>query len=126
MTSAIAQLVKTPPAMQETPVRFLGQEDPLEKEQATHPRILRLPLWFSWQRIPLNAGDLGLIPGLGKSPGEGNGYPLKHSGLENSMDFTVHGVTKSQTAEQLSLSLSTWCLEVGLIEKTHMQPRSTG
>ena len=43
-----------------------------------------------------NAGDLGSIPGLGRSPGEGNGYPLQYSGLENSMDCTVHGVTKSQ------------------------------
>ena len=43
-----------------------------------------------------NTGDLGLIPGLGKSPGEGNGYPLQYSGLENSMDYRVHGVTKSQ------------------------------
>ena len=34
-----------------------------------------------------NAGDLGLIPGLGKSPGEGKGYPLQYSGLENSMDY---------------------------------------
>ena len=44
-----------------------------------------------------NAGDLGSIPGLGRSPGEGNGYPLQYSGLENSMDYTVHGVTKSWT-----------------------------
>ena len=44
-----------------------------------------------------NTGDLGLIPGLGRSPGEGKGYPLQHSGLENSMDYTVHGVTKNQT-----------------------------
>ena len=44
-----------------------------------------------------NAGDLGSIPGLGRSPGEGNGYPLQYSGLENSMDCTVHGVTKSWT-----------------------------
>ena len=41
-------------------------------------------------------GDLGSIPGLGRSPGEGSSYPL-HSGLENSMDCIVHGVTKSQT-----------------------------
>ena len=49
-----------------------------------------------------NMGDLGLIPGLGQSPGEGNGYPLQYSGLENSMDkgawrAIVHGVTKSWT-----------------------------
>ena len=44
-----------------------------------------------------NAGDLGPIPGLGRFPGEGNGYPLQYSGLENSMDCIVHGVTKSWT-----------------------------
>ena len=43
-----------------------------------------------------NAGDLGSIPGLGISPGEGKGYPLQYSGVENSMDCIVHGVTKSQ------------------------------
>jgi len=49
-----------------------------------------------------NAGDLGLIPGLGRSPGEGNGNPLQYSCLGNPMDrgawwVTVHGVAKSQT-----------------------------
>ena len=44
-----------------------------------------------------NAGDLGLIPGLGRSPGEGNSYPLQYSGLENFMDCKVHEVVKSQT-----------------------------
>ena len=44
-----------------------------------------------------NAGDLGSIPGLGRSPGEGKGYPLQYSCLENSRDCIVHGVTKSQT-----------------------------
>ena len=43
-----------------------------------------------------NAGDLGLIPGLGISTGEGKGYPLQYSGLENSMHCIVHGVTKSR------------------------------
>ena len=42
-----------------------------------------------------NEGNLGLIPGLGRSPGEGKGYPLQYSGLKNSMDYIVHGVTKS-------------------------------
>ena len=41
-----------------------------------------------------NAGDLGSIPGLGTSSGEGKGYPLQYSSLENSMDYTVHGVAK--------------------------------
>ena len=49
-----------------------------------------------------NEGDMGLIPGLGRSPVEGNGYPLQYSSLENSMDkgawqATVHGVAKSHT-----------------------------
>ena len=44
-----------------------------------------------------NAGDLGLIPGLGRSPGEGKGYQLQYSGLENSMDCVVRGVAKSRT-----------------------------
>ena len=44
-----------------------------------------------------NAGDLGLIPGLGRSPGEGKSYPLQYFGLENSMDCTVRRVAKSRT-----------------------------
>ena len=44
-----------------------------------------------------------LIPGLGRSPGEGKGYPLQYSGLENSMDYTVHAVAESDTTERLSL-----------------------
>ena len=43
-----------------------------------------------------NAGDLGSIPGLGRSPGERKGYPFQYSGLENSMDCGVCGVAKSQ------------------------------
>ena len=46
--SLVAQLVKNPLAMQETLVRFLGQEDSLEKGKATHSSILGLPLWFRW------------------------------------------------------------------------------
>ena len=54
------------------------------------------------QESACNVGDLGSIPGLGRSPGEGNGYLLQYSCLENSMDerawqATVHGVIKSQT-----------------------------
>ena len=44
-----------------------------------------------------NVVYLGLIPGLERSPGEGKGYPLQYSGLENSMDCIVHGVTESRT-----------------------------
>ena len=44
-----------------------------------------------------NAGDLGSIPGFGRSPGEAKGYPFQYSGLENSPDCIVHRVAKSQT-----------------------------
>ena len=49
------------------------------------------------QESACNAGDLGLIPRLGRSLGEGKSYPLQYSGLENSMDGIVHGVAKSWT-----------------------------
>ena len=55
-----------------------------------------------------NGGDLGLIPGFGRSPGEGKGYPLQYSGLENSMDCIVHGVAELDMTEQLSLSFFTF------------------
>ena len=62
-----------------------------------------------------NVGDLGLIPGLGRSLKEGNGYPLQFSGLENSMDYTFHGVTKSQA--ELSDFHFTSPVNVNLLEK---------
>ena len=49
-----------------------------------------------------NAGDLGLISGLGRFLGKGKGYPLQYSGLENSMDCTVHGVTESHGPSSIS------------------------
>ena len=64
---------------------------------------LPTPIFMGFPRGPAgkesacNVGDLGLIPGLGRSPGEGKGYPLQYSGLENPMDCIVHGVANSQT-----------------------------
>ena len=49
------------------------------------------------KEFAFNAGDLGLIPGLERFPGEGKGSTLQYSGLENSIDCIVHGVAKSQT-----------------------------
>ena len=57
-----------------------------------------------------NAGDLGSILGLGISPAEGKGYPLQYSGLENSMDCIVHGVTKNHFWEFLHLVTRHLCL----------------
>ena len=56
-----------------------------------------LPCGSAGKEYACNAGDLGSIPGLGRSLGEEKGYPLQYSGLENSMDCTVHGVAKSLT-----------------------------
>ena len=59
--------------------------------------IAGFPWGSAGKESPCSVGDLGLILGLGRSPGEGNGYPLQYSGLENSMDCIVHGVAKSRT-----------------------------
>ena len=63
------------------------------------------PLQYSWatlvaqlvKKTARNVGDLGSIPGLGRFPSEGKGYPYQYSGLENFMDYIVHGVTKNRT-----------------------------
>ena len=59
--------------------------------------LLGFPGGSTGKESTCNVGDLGSIPGLGRSPGEGNGYPLQYSGLENSIDCIVHGVAKSRT-----------------------------
>ena len=56
-----------------------------------------LPCGSGGKESACNAGDLGLVPELGRSPGEGKGYPLQYSSLENYMDCIGHGVTKSWT-----------------------------
>ena len=64
--------------------------------------VLNANLWASLvaqlvKKSACNARDLGSIPGLGRSRGEGKGYPIQYSGLENSRDCVVPGVAKSQT-----------------------------
>ena len=100
----IAQFVKNLPAMQETPVGFLSQEDPLEKGQATHSSILGLPLWFSWERIRLQCGRPGFDPWVGKIPWRRERlptpvfWPREFHGLYNPWCHR-----ESDTIEQLSL-----------------------
>ena len=61
-------------------------------------------------------GDLGLIPGLGRSPGEGKGYPLQYSGLENAMDSVVHGGHKeSDMTVIFSLSATYQLCDLGQV-----------
>ena len=57
------------------------------------------PCGSAGKELACNTGDLGLILGLGRSPGEGKGYPLQYLGLENSMYSIVHGLTESDTTE---------------------------
>ena len=71
--------------MQESDCGMTGQEFKLGKDGTGS----------AGKESACNAGDLGSIPGLGRPPGEGNGYPLHYSGLENFMDCIVHGVSKS-------------------------------
>ena len=77
-------------------VQFLGQEDPLEKDKLPTPEFKGFPGGLGGKESAHNTGDLGLILGLERSAGEGNSYTLQYSGLENSLDCTVHGVAKSQ------------------------------
>ena len=67
-----------------------------------------------------NAADMSSIPQLGRSPGEGDGYPLEYSCLENPMDrgawwVTVHGVLESDKTEQMSTHLHKWDVGTFLI-----------
>ena len=76
--------------------------DPVRKihwrrDRLPTPVFLGFPCGSAGKEFACNVGDLGSIPGLGRSPGEGKGYLLRYSGLENSMDCIVHGVAESQT-----------------------------
>ena len=61
------------------------------------PVFLGFPGGWAGKESACNVGDLGSIPRLGRSPGEGNGYPHQYSGLENSMDYIIQGVIKNRT-----------------------------
>ena len=68
--------------------------------------MMGFPCGSAGKESTCNSGDLGSVPGLGKSPGEGKGYPLQYSGLDNSMDgVSSWGHQESDMTEQLSLSL---------------------
>ena len=57
--------------------------------------FLGFPCGSAGKESVCNVGNLGSIPGLGRSPGEGKGYPIQYSGLENSLDCIVHGIAKT-------------------------------
>ena len=111
--SLIAQLVKNLPPMQETQVWFLVRKIHWRRDRLPSPVFLGFPCGSASKGATCNARDLGLIPGLGRSPGEGKGYPLQYFGLENSTDCIIYGVTKIQT--QLSNFHFTSCHHLGKV-----------
>ena len=77
-----------------------------------------------------NVGDLGSIPGLGRFPQEGNGYPFQYSGMENCIDgeawqATVHGVTKSWTQQRATFTFTFTPCSAGTAEKAMATHSST-
>ena len=101
--SLIAHLVKNPPATRETWFDSWVRKIRWRRDRLPTPVFLGFPCGSAGKESACNAGDLDSIPGLGRSPGEGNGNTLQYSCLENSMDrgawwaTTVHGFTKSWT-----------------------------
>ena len=103
--SLVTQLVKNPPAVQETQVRFPGLgRSPIESNQSNVQLLKAVKQPYFWASLiaqvvkNLLAMQDTCVPSLGweDSPGEGKGYPLQYSGLENSTDCIANGVTKSQ------------------------------
>ena len=94
--SLIAQLVKNLPVMQETLVQFLGGKISWRRDRLPTPVFLGFPGGLPGKESACSAGDLHSVLGLGRSPGEENGYPLQYSSLENPTDCIVHGVAKSR------------------------------
>ena len=69
----------------------------MRRNRLPTPVFLGFPCGSAGKESACNVVDLGSIPELGRSPGEGKGYPLQYSGLENSMDCIVYAVAKSWT-----------------------------
>ena len=79
------------------------RKTPWRRDRLPTPVFSGFPCDSAGKESACSVGDRGSIPGLGRSPGEGKGYPLQYPGLENYMDYIVHGVAES---DWLSLSLS--------------------
>ena len=111
--SLVAQQINNPLAMQETWFDSWVRKTCWRRDRLPTPVFLGFPGGSVGKESACNAGDLGLIPGLGRFPWRGNGYPLQYSGLENSslensMDYIVHGLAKNKTG----LSVFHWITEL--------------
>ena len=76
---------------------------PWRRDRLPTPVFLGFPCGSVGKESACNVGDLGSIPGLGRFPGEGKGYSLQYSGLENSMNCIVNGVAELDITDKLSL-----------------------
>ena len=90
-------MVKNPPASRRPQFNFWIRKIHWRRDRLPTPVFLGFLGDSAGKESTCNVGDLGLIPELGRYPEEGNGYLLQYSGLEKSMDYIVHEVTKSQT-----------------------------
>ena len=102
VASLVAQLEENLPAIQEILVQFLGQEISWRRDRLSIPVFMGFPGGSKDKESSSNAGNLGSIPGLGRSSGGGHGNPCQYSCLDKVVDrgawwATVHGVAKSQT-----------------------------
>ena len=95
--SLIARLLKNLTTMQRTPLDSWVRKILWRTDRLPTPVFLGFPCGSVGKESACNAGDLGSIPWFGRFPGEWKDNPLQYSGLENSMDCSVHGVAKSWT-----------------------------
>ena len=98
------QLVKNLPATGDPFDSWVGKICG-RRDRLPTPVFLGFPCGPAGKESTHNARDLGSISGLGRSPGEGKGYPLQYTSLENSMDYSPGGRKESDMTEGLSLSL---------------------
>ena len=106
--SLVTQLAKNPPAMQETLVQFLGQKDPQRRDRLPTPVFLGFPGGSDGKESACNVGDVGSIPGLGRSPGGGHDNPLQYScpgeshGQRSLVGYSPWGCKELDMTERLS------------------------
>ena len=124
----IVQLVKNLPAIRRLQFNSWVRKICWRRDRLPSPVFLGFPCGSAGKESTSNAGDLGSIPGLGRSPGERKGYPLQYSDLENSMDCIVHGVTQSRIRlKRLNSSSSSSRIAGGFLSaEPQGKPKNTG
>ena len=113
-----AHLVKNLPAMWETWFRSQAGKLHWRRDRLPTPVFLGFPGGWAGKESACNVGDRGSIPGLGRSPREGKGYPLQYSGLEHSVDCIIHGSQSvGHNWATFTFTGKTWCCLVAYINK---------